>query len=70
MLHGSTKFENVCAIIGSALTFVTGFEKRAHFVQNANFWSPHKNYKSLGLLAWFVGRSGLPLNKSNIRQSG
>jgi hypothetical protein len=40
--------------------YVSGFEKRAHFAQNANFWhfsncrSPHKYYKSLRLLAWFI----------------
>ena len=30
--------------------------------------SPQENYKSLWLLAWFVRRSSLLLNKSNVRQ--
>ena len=57
--------------------YVSGFEKRAHFAQNANFWhffklSSHKNYKNktLRLLTWLISKSGLLLNKPNVRECG
>ena len=53
--------------------YVTRFEKGPHFTQNTKFSTfqtvTTQHYGSFWLLAWFVGGSGLLLNKSKLESS-
>ena len=67
MLVHPAIYTAIGVIVQTIVSFVSEFEKRAHFTKNGQF-STYHNLKTPTALGWFLGTPALLLKKSNVRK--